>query len=617
MHSTQSFITFVSSLIWTTAIAAVPAQDLDRTPDWAQDVIWYQIFPERFANADSSNDPTRKSLDDPSRVSKSWKVMQWTDDWYSRTNWEKEMGPHFYDTVYHRRYGGDLQGVIDRLDYLKGFGVTGIYFNPIFYANSLHKYDGNSFHHIDPYFGPDPDGDLELIAQETSNPSTWQWTAADQLFLELLREAKTRNIRVIIDGVWNHTGRNFFAFRDIAKNSQKSRYARWYDIIAFDDPRTARNEFDYHGWYGYKSLPEFANDPSGQNLAPGPKRYVFSATERWMDPNGDGDPSDGIDGWRLDVAEELPAGFWREWNAHVRTINPEAFTTAEIWGSSAKFLEETHFSSAMNYRGFAIPIKGWLVDGKISASEFARRLDHERNSRSPEAARILQNLVDSHDTQRIASMIANRSSFQGYKSEDWFDYDDSERVSARTKGYNLAAPDKDGRRIWKMLALFQATYVGAPMIYYGTEAGMWGADDPDDRMPMWWAEMDFSPQNLRPNGQPRSTPQPAGFDQEIFDSYQAAFQLRNEHPALRQGDFQVLEARDNAQVLAFERKLGNERLVVIFNRGNDDARVDSKSVNGLSLLYSTDPAANAFRIPRLSAALFGVKSVSESIEPQL
>lgn len=557
-------------------------------PDWAKDVVWYQIFPERFNNGDPSNDPTRSSLDNPQYVTPEWEVMDWESEWFERADWEKAMGGNFQSTLQHRRYGGDLQGVIDKLDYLRDLGVTGIYFNPIFYANSLHKYDGNSFHHIDPHFGPDPEGDLAIIAEESSNPAEWQWTAADKLFLELLQESKARGIRVIIDGVWNHTGRDFFAFADIRENSRKSRYARWYNIISFDDPRTARNEFDYHGWWGFKSLPEFADTPSGQNLAPGPKRYVFHATRRWMDPDGDGDPSDGIDGWRLDVAEEVPTGFWREWHDFVREINPEAFTSAEIWGSAAGFLEETDFISAMNYRGFAIPVKGWLIDGRITASEFTERLRQERVSHG-DTAYVLQNLVDSHDTQRVASAIANRNSFPEYKSPDWFDYDEGERVYARAPGYDNGPPDADGRRIWKMVALFQATYVGAPMIYYGTEIGMWSADDPEDRMPTWWHRM----------------------DDEIFNAYQSALGLRNAYPALRRGTFKVIEADNDAQVLAFERQLEDERLVVVLNRGKDDYALNDPKLDGLSLLYATDPAATTRKLPRLSGVVLGNTTESE------
>ena len=398
-----------------------------------------------------------------------------------------------------------------------------------------------------------------------------------------MEEAKSRGIRVIIDGVWNHTGRDFFAFADIRTKFQKSPYAHWYKIIKFDDPLTARNEFDYHAWNGFKSLPEFADDPAGQNLAPGPKRYVFNATKRWMDPNGDNDPSDGLDGWRLDVAEEMPIGFWKEWHAFVREINPEVFTSAEIWGSAGQYLADTDFTSAMNYRGFAIPVKGWLIDGKITASEFSELLDQERNSYDKDTAYIMQNLVDSHDTQRAASAIANRASFSDYKNDNWLDYDDGERVNARSAGYNNGPPDVKGRRIWKMLALFQATYVGAPMIYYGTEVGMWGADDPENRMPTWWHRM----------------------DEDIFKTYQSAFLLRHTHPVLRRGSFKVLEIRDKSQVFAFERSLGEERLVIILNRGHGEATLNINHLKGLKVIHSTDPIASTRRLPPLSAAVFG------------
>ena len=553
------------------------------SPDWAKDMVWYQIFPERFNNGDSSNDPTRASLNNPQNVTSEWAVMDWEAEWFERANWEEAQGGDFQSTLQHRRYGGDLQGVINKLEYLKELGVKGLYLNPIFHANSHHKYDGNSFHHIDPYFGPDPEGDLAVIARESSNPRYWQWTAADKLFLKLLEEAKARDIRVIIDGVWNHTGRDFFAFNDIRAKSQKSPYAHWYKIIKFDDPLTARNEFDYHGWSGFQSLPEFADDPFGQNLAPGPKRYIFNATKRWMDPNGDNDPSDGLDGWRLDVAEEIPIDFWKEWHAYVREINPEVFTSAEIWGNAGQYLADTDFTSAMNYRGFAIPVKGWLIDGQITASEFSELLDQERNSYDDDTPYILQNLVDSHDTQRIASAIANRASFSEYKNANWFDYDDGERVNARSSGYNNSPPDEKGRRIWKMLALFQATYIGAPMLYYGTELGMWSADDPEDRMPTWWHRM----------------------DEDIFKTYQSAFLLRHTHTALRRGGYKVLETRDKSQVFAFERSLGDERLVIILNRGQGEATLNKDYLKGLKVIRSTDPMASMRRLPPLSAAVFG------------
>ena len=205
---------------------------VSRVPDWARDAIFYQIFPERFRNGDPGNDPTRDSLELPVLAPESWKISPWTAEWYQRADWEKEMGENFYEHgVFWRRYGGDLQGVIDKLDYLAELGINTIYLNPVFHARSLHKYDGNSFHHVDPHFGPDPDGDFALMAKETSDPTTWHWTQADKLFLSLVQRGPLpRDIRVIIDGVFNHTGRDFWAFADIAKNQQKSPYLDWYTV---------------------------------------------------------------------------------------------------------------------------------------------------------------------------------------------------------------------------------------------------------------------------------------------------------------------------------------------------------------------------------------------------
>jgi Glycosidases len=135
------------------------------------------------------------------------------------------------------------------------------------------------------------------------------------LFLELIRKAHDRGIKVVIDGVFNHTGRDFFAFRDIRINGASSPYADWFTVQSFDDPETRRNELRVTGWAGFFTLPEFRNNADGSDLHPGPKQYIFHATKRWMDPDGDGDPGDGIDGWRLDVSEEVPDKFWREWNA--------------------------------------------------------------------------------------------------------------------------------------------------------------------------------------------------------------------------------------------------------------------------------------------------------------
>ena len=556
-----------------------PTQSVNPVPEWAADAVFYQIFPERFRNGDPSNDPTRESLEHPvETVPESWAVKSWTGDWYKMDDWETQIGA-FYDTpqgsahprgaVFDRRYGGDLQGVIDKLDYLADLGINAIYFNPVFYARSLHKYDGNTYHHIDPYFGPDPEADFELMSRETSDPSTWNVTAADQLFFDLLAGAHQRGIRVIIDGVWNHTGRDFFAFEDLRENQQRSDYVDWYIVESFDDPATPENEFKYKGWWGVESLPEFADSEDGTDLHPGPKQYVFDATRRWMDPNGDGNPSDGIDGWRLDVTNEVPIGFWRDWNAHVRSINPEAYTVTEIWENAREMVTEGGFSATMNYWGFAFPVNGYLIDYAVPPSRFAEMINERREVYPDSVQYALQNLIDSHDTDRLASMIVNRDHRPYESSGERFDYDWGNTVSARNSDwYDVGAPDEAGREIQKIVALFQMTYLGAPMIYYGTEAGMWGGDDPDDRKPMVWEDLTYEAESRDPRGRPREADE-VRFDRELFDFYKSIIELRKQHVPLRRGDFQVLSADDERGMFVFARSLDGETVVVAINRSDE------------------------------------------------
>jgi glycosidase len=533
---------------------------------WAADAIFYQIFPERFRNGDPTNDPTRDSLESPDLVPESWAITPWTSDWYARAGWEQELGESFYgDGVFHRRYGGDLEGIIGRLTYLQTLGISAIYLNPVFYARSLHKYDGNSFHHVDPHFGPDPAGDLALMAQETSDPASWHWTAADKLFLDLIREAHAVGIRVVIDGVFNHTGRDFFAFADLRRKQADSRYKDWYIVQAFDDPATPQNELRYRGWWGVDTLPEFANNQSGTDLHAGPKQYVFDITTRWMDPNGDGDTTDGIDGWRLDVATEVPVGFWGDWHEHVRRINPQCYTVAEMWHDAADFVSEGGFSATMNYYAFSFPVKGFVIDSVLSPSEAALQLGGRRAAFPASTQYLLLNLIDSHDTDRVASMIVNTGR-RPYAQPERFDYDIE--VSPRyAPDYDVRKPNATERRIQRLVGLLQMTYVGPPMIYYGTEVGMWGADDPCDRMPMVWPDLTYEPQQADPLGRPRQ-PDAVEFDSLLHGFYRAAVWLRREFPALRRGSIEFVHADDAARFLAFRRSDNTETLLVGLNRGD-------------------------------------------------
>jgi glycosidase len=568
-----------------------------RVPEWVSDAVFYQLFPERFRNGDPGNDPDRNSLEDPRWVPDNWTLTPWTADWYSRADWERQSGPNFYEHgVFNRRCGGDLQGVLDQLDYLQKLGVNCIYFNPVFYARSLHKYDGNSFHHIDPHFGPDPAGDFTLMATETPDPKSWQWTAADKLFLKLIAEAHRRNIRIIIDGVFNHTGRDFFAFEDIRQQGPNSPYANWYVIQAYDNPATPENEFKYQCWWGVETLPEFANNADGSDLHPAPKAYVFEITRRWMDPNGDGNPDDGIDGWRLDVANEVPNQFWRQWNELVRELNPEAYTVAEIWTDAARYLEDCGFSSTMNYHGFSFPCKAMLVDGRISGQKFAETITSRLAGHAPDVRPALLNLLESHDTDRLASMVVNAKYNRPYIDADRADYDRGERVSPRHfPDYDVSRPSKDEQRIVRLATLFQMSFVGAPMLYYGTEAGMDGADDPDDRIPMLWPDLNYAPRTNTPSGK-TTAPQPIAFDQEMYDWFAAAIELRTQSEALRRGNIRVVYADPVRPVIAFIRETDDEQILVVVNRSPDKVGLelapDALQTAGsrrLKLLLTNDP----------------------------
>ncbi len=397
----------------------VSAQDLQHggVPAWAKEAVWYQIFPERFRNGDSGNDPAVGDIagswphDDPG----AWQVSSWTGDWYALQAWEEgERG--FYYRTQQRRYGGDLQGVIDQLDYLKELGISAIYFNPVFESPSLHKYDPTMYHHIDNNFGPDPEGDRLIWSKEDpSDPSTWQWTSADQMFLALLTRAHELGIRVIIDGVFNHVGLTFWAFRDVVEKGEASAHKEWFTITKWDDPATAENEFDYAGWNGVRELPEIREDENG--LVAGPREHVRHIVKRWMDPNGDGDPSDGIDGWRLDVAEKVRVEFWREFRTWVRTINPEAYIVGEVWWEDWKngkmfnaepWLRGDVFDAVMNYR-WSREVGHFFKDKekKITASEFDRRLKALREDYRSDVNSVLMNVMSSHDTDRLASQIVN------------------------------------------------------------------------------------------------------------------------------------------------------------------------------------------------------------------
>jgi cyclomaltodextrinase len=541
-------------------------------PEWAKNAVWYQIFPERFRNGDPSNDPRVVDIlgSWPHETPSQWSVSSWVGDWYKLQPWEDRDGKDFYYRVQQRRYGGDLQGVLEKLDYLKDLGITAIYFNPLFESPSLHKYDARCYHHIDKNFGPDPGGDRLIWQQEDpANPTTWKWSAADLLFLKLIHEAHRRGMKVVIDGVFNHVGMTFWAFEDVKQHQQQSRYKDWFTIKNWDDPATPEDEFEYEGWYGVRELPELRQDANG--LVSGPREHVHAVVKRWTDPNGDGNPEDGIDGWRLDVAEKVNINFWREFHRWVRAINPHAYLVGEVWWedwqnekmyNAAPWLQGDVFDAVMNYRWAREAMRFFAgKNTKISASEFGRRLQSLLHDYPEDHNYVLMNLFGSHDTDRLASHIVNRDVL----------YDKNTGV-ADNRLYDVRKPNADELAVQKLMVLFQMTYLGAPMVYYGDETGMWGADDPDCRKPMLWPEYQYDVEMSHPfhAARPRDI---NTFDSALFRWYSELIHIRNEHPALRTGSFNVVLTLDDNDVLAFTRATGAEQYTVVLNNATTPQHV--------------------------------------------
>jgi len=579
-------------------VSQKPKPDTSVPTEWAKNMIWYQIFPERFANGDTTNDPTIASISTPSAsfpVPDDWALTPWTSDWFTMEPWAVKTGKDLKETTQHRRYGGDLQGVMNKLDYLSDLGITAIYFNPLNDAPSLHKYDARNYHHIDINFGPDPTGDLKLMATEDpSNPATWKWTSADRLFLDLVDSLHRRGIRVIMDYSWNHTGVLFWAWQDIIKNQEKSPYRDWYEIVRFDDPATPENEFEYKGWLNIMSLPELkkvdvpvarvSGHPYEGNIALGPKKHILDVTSRWLAP--DGDTARGIDGFRLDVADQIPMGFWREYRSYVKAIKPDAYLTGEIWWEKwpdemmnpVPYCSGDIFDAVMFYQIYR-PARCFFAqpDEPIDAAAFADSLNFQWN-RLAEPFRYSQmNVNATHDSPRLLTCFANKGKYKFHNSP----YDDPGNISGR--------PDEEVYARVRLYLVHQFTNIGAPSIWAGDEMGMWGGDDPDPRKPLWWPEFTFDPET-RTNIQPG----PKQFDQVSFNNDHYRFvkqlvRLRKDNPVLVDGKIEFLVT--DGEVLVYRRYTDKTQIVVAFNVSTNPLEVnipegkwqnlpDGKTING-------------------------------------
>ena len=486
-------------------------------PDWSADAVWYQVFVPRFCNGTVQNDPPH--------------TLPWTGDWAQLEPGEQ---PPLRHRLFGRRYGGDLQGLRSKLAYLNSLGVNTLYLNPVFQAPSEHKYDTTDHRHIDDTLGVA--GSRLRLTGETHDPSTWRWSASDREFCDFVAAAHTGGFRIVIDGVFNHVGPEFWAWRDVKAIGRDSPYADWFQVTDWGPP------IRWEAWDGPNGrLVNFKQ--VGDGLHPDVEAYLFAAVRRWMDPDGDGDPSDGVDGWRLDAAEKVPHGFWRRFRREVKRINPQALIVGEIWIDAGEWLAGDQFDTVTNYR-FSGPVMRFFSQAgkRYAPSAFLDDLAAVRRDHLWEVTLGMLNLLGSHDTDRAVTMLADPQRLR----------DAAGKIPER----DLLVPDEDAYRRLKLAAFLQFTYPGSPIVYYGDEVGMFGGDDPFCRAPMWWSETDH-----------------VGYRTDLVDFYRALARARRRHQELRRGRFRMMLADDARRLIAFSRRYRDRETIVVVNGDVTDHRV--------------------------------------------
>jgi glycosidase len=563
-------------------------------PLWAQKAVWYQIFVERFRRSGFNNEPTLKTLEgaliDP--IPDDWQMTPWGHNWYKQEDWAKNTGLGFYRTIQMRRYGGDLQGVLEKIPYLKKLGINAVYFNPLNDAPSLHKYDARNYHHIDVCFGNDREGDLELMStEEKDNPTKWVWTSADKLFLQVIRELHQHDIKIVLDFSWNHTGTQFWAFQDIIKNGNESKYKTWYDIHFENDSMSTEKNLKYEGWFGISSLPEIRKIKDSEkiygfpyegNIDPMVKKHIFEVCRRWMDPNGDGNPEDGIDGMRLDVAEHVPLGFWRDLRKFVRNINPDFYLVGENWWESwpdqlmnpTPWISGDVFDAIMHYHWF-MPARQYFNQGddKITLLELIKKYKEVYAHYRLSSANAMMNIASSHDSERVLSSLYNTNKYKFLSKP------------SENKNYKTDQPDKISIAKLYTLLLHQFTFIGSPHIWNGDEMGMWGADDPDNRKPLIWPDITFEAET--PLGlddyEYKNTPK---FNEEIFNLYTSLCSLRKTHKALQLGNITYDESLAVHNIFSYTRSFENEEVTIIINAENKLKHISAETYKNQKPIFS-------------------------------
>jgi len=462
--------------------------ELIKTPEWVKHAVFYQIFPDRFARSLRTTHPRGITL--------------------------KPWGSPPEEQGYQ---GGDLRGITDKLDYLQSLGIDALYLNPIFSSASNHRYHTFDYMQVDPLLG------------------------GNEALRELLDSAHARGMRIVLDGVFNHASRGFWAFHHILENGSNSPYLDWFVIEdwplrPYDNG--ADKPMNYRGWIGLPALPEFNTDN------PGVRDYIFEVARHWIDF--------GIDGWRLDVPVDIDDdSFWQEFRRVVKNANPEAYICGEIWFPAMRWLQGDQFDAVMNYifTRQVIPYFGarslrtdWkhehLPMKPLDAPTFAKGIDAMHALYDWQVNFAQLNLIDSHDMPRALYLLG------------------------------------EDRQALRLAVLAQMTMPGAPCIYYGDEVGLSAGGDPYCREAFPWQVEE-------------------SWDQSLLAFYRQAITLRHQFPILRTGSFQSIFAEK--MVYAFQRQLDSQIAVVIFNAGKEVAECQLQVDEAIPRLNQAWPAGDSCR----------------------
>lgn len=512
------------------------------TPDWAKGAVMYQIFTDRFYNGDKSNDVETNEY-------------YYIGDYSRRvTNWDKypaNMGVREF-------YGGDLQGVMDKLDYLQELGVEVVYFNPLFVSPSNHKYDIQDYDYIDPHYGKIVDDGGEVLPDGvTDNSQATKYKkrttglknleASNELFIKLVEELHRRGMKVLLDGVFNHCG-SFNKWMDreriyegekdyepgayISADSPYRSYFRFFK----EEPENWPYNGNYDGWWGHDTLPKLNYEDSVKL-----ENYILYIGRKWVSPPYN------VDGWRLDVAADLGRSneynhdFWKKFRTAVKDANPSALILAEHYGDPSDWLKGDEWDTVMNYDAFMEPIT-WFLTGMEKHSDEAREellgnidnfigsMAHHMSNMLTPSLQVAMNELSNHDHSRF---LTRTNHMVGRV----------EHLGAE------AANEYVNKAVMREAVVMQMTWVGAPTIYYGDEAGVCGFTDPDNRRTYPWGREDH----------------------ELIAFHKEAIRIHKEHPALRTGSLKILSGEEN--VLSYARFKGNDRIVIVINNRSERTEV--------------------------------------------